>query len=136
MNIPASFAPTFTLSVLVGAFTPSDLPIKQQNNHAGSQLANSEALEFVEFKNLKLISQSPPSRYPSEAKARGIQGTVVVDFAINESGNVYSAKAITGPPELFAASEQNALGMRFHPYTREGTPVKVHSHLTNVWKLR
>ncbi len=43
--------------------------------------------------------------YPKEASENDIQGKVVVSFVIDKSGNVIDIKAISGPKELYEASE-------------------------------
>ena len=121
------------LSLLLGCSTPAvgpaETPRLRKSNHP-------QNLEFVEFHQLKLISQQRPQGYPIEAKKGGIQGTVVVDMAIDETGTVYSALAISGPIELREVSEQNAFTFKFRPYAPAGVPIRIHSHLTNVWELR
>jgi protein TonB len=48
----------------------------------------------------RAIVQTSPT-YPAEAKAAGIEGTVIVDYVVTEKGEVTNVKAVKGPPELF-----------------------------------
>lgn len=41
-------------------------------------------------------------RYPAEALDNEIEGVVIVEFKVDESGNVHDVKAISGPTELHA----------------------------------
>lgn len=45
-------------------------------------------------------------RYPPEAKDNEIQGVVVVEFKVDEEGNVKDVKAISGPVELYEEAER------------------------------
>jgi TonB family protein len=74
--------------------------------------------------NGKAISL-PKAEYPSAAKAAKASGSVSVQVLIDESGNVISAKAVTGHPLLRAAAETAAKNAKFKPTILSGTPVKV-----------
>ena len=63
--------------------------------------------------------------YPDEAKARGMQGTAVVEVLVSETGEVISARCISGELVLCTASEEAARQWKFDPIVLEGTPVKV-----------
>jgi TonB family protein len=62
--------------------------------------------------------------YPAAARSAHITGTVTVELAINEQGNVTSARASSGPPLLAGAAESAARGFKFTPITLDGVPVK------------
>ena len=72
----------------------------------------------------KAISKPQP-RYPAEAKAAGVYGTVIVRFVVDECGRVSQARAVSGHPLLRAAAEQAAYASRFSPTLQSGRPVKV-----------
>jgi len=94
--------------------------------------------------NGKAISLPQPE-YPADAKAAGLEGTVLVDVVIDESGTVISAVAATevrktrwtrgtesGETEvqpadqlLREAAEKAASEARFAPTSLSGTPVKI-----------
>lgn len=85
----------------------------------------------------------PSPEYPAEAKAAGVEGTVLVEVVIDESGTVISAAAVPevvktraagGVGErdsaaaetlLRQAAEKAAQGARFPPTLLNGIPVKV-----------
>jgi protein TonB len=72
----------------------------------------------------KPISRAEPS-YPPEAKAAGIEGTVLVKIVISERGQVTDATVVRGPPELTGAALAAVKSWRFEPYILEGRPVAV-----------
>jgi outer membrane biosynthesis protein TonB len=53
-----------------------------------------------------------------------------VNVVIDRDGSISSAKAKSGPPELYAASEKAASRARFEPSTLDGEPVKVTALIT------
>jgi TonB family protein len=83
----------------------------------------------------KAISKPAPP-YPPAAKAAGVQGQVVVEIVVDESGRVSSAQAISGHPLLRAAAEEAATQARFTPTLISGQPVKVSGFLTYNFVLQ
>lgn len=53
--------------------------------------------------------------YPKTARQLNLTGQVLVQIALDEEGNVVSAKATTGPPLLRSASEEAARRSKFKP---------------------
>ena len=72
----------------------------------------------------------PNPEYPEIARNAGASGSVSVEVTIDESGNVISAKAISGHPLLQAASVRAARAAQFSPTRLNGEPVKVKGVLT------
>ena len=72
----------------------------------------------------------PAPEYPAAARAVKAQGTVNVQVAIDEAGNVISATAVSGHPLLRLASETAAREAKFSPTLLDGTAVKVTGVLT------
>ncbi len=64
-------------------------------------------------------------KYPPLAKAAGVGGQVVVEVTVDESGNVITARAISGHALLKGAAEQAAMGWKFRPTLLASGPVKV-----------
>ena len=69
----------------------------------------------------------PKPEYPAEARKLRITGSVSVQVTIDESGNVISAKAISGVENsaLRKVSEEAAMKAKFTPTKLSGQPVKV-----------
>lgn len=70
-------------------------------------------------------SYLPTPPYPAPAKAVGANGTVNVQVTIDETGNVISAKAVSGHPLLRQAAEDAARKAKFTPTYLSKTAVKV-----------
>lgn len=87
-------------------------------NASDSAMAPSLAPRFVEaVPTYKVL----PDR-PVAARSSNTFGTVNVNVAIDEAGNVASAKAIDGPVVLRQAAEDAARRWKFRPATRNGQP--------------
>jgi TonB family protein len=74
---------------------------------------NSKAIEFIK------------PAYPGTAKAAKAKGHVVVQVLVDESGNVVSARPVSGHPLLQAAAVAAAKQTKFPPAKLSGKPVKV-----------
>ena len=61
---------------------------------------------------LKLVTSVSP-KYPEEAKARGIQGDVVVHLEVDPNGDIDEAWAVRGPMELRDAAVVAARQWKF-----------------------
>lgn len=73
----------------------------------------------------KALSMAAPP-YPADAKAAGIEGTVVVKYVVTETGEVTNVSAVRGPEELRAVCEAAVKGWKFEPALKDGKPVAVH----------
>lgn len=74
----------------------------------------------------------PP--YPPIAAASRIEGAVVVEVTVDESGNVVDAKALTGHALLTDAAVRAAQLWEFSPFKVDGQPVKVVGTLTFTFR--
>jgi periplasmic protein TonB len=75
--------------------------------------------------------------YPADAKAAGLEGTVVVRYVVNEQGDVTDVRAMKGPPELHAVCVAAVKAMRFKPaLDADGKPVMVVRYMKFPFKLR
>lgn len=79
--------------------------------------------------NGKAISKPQPA-YPPIAKAAGASGTVTVQVLVDESGNVVSARAVSGHPLLHQSAVAAARQAKFSPTLLSGQPVKVTGVIT------
>jgi protein TonB len=68
--------------------------------------------------------------YPPLARAARVGGSVTVEIMIDESGNVTSARAVSGHPLLKESAVAAARGWRFRPTLLTGVPVKVIGTIT------
>lgn len=90
-----------------------------------------------------LISSMPRLRsevrvaYPAEAKARKIEGPVVLEILIDEKGVVREVRLLEGPGAgLNEAAVEAVRGFRFDPALIDGKPVAVRIRYTYRFVLR
>ena len=78
-----------------------------------------------------------PPPYPFRARRMGIEGSVRIEFLVNEKGNVEKLKILdANPPNIFEQSvKRTVLSWRFKPGTLEGEPVKVRAMTTIRFSL-
>lgn len=60
---------------------------------------------------------------------------VVVDITIDENGDVVSAEAVSGPPELHEASVEAARQWKFEPIRVDGEAIKVSGKIVFSFRL-
>lgn len=89
----------------------------------------------VDFSQIKVRHKPKPPAYPAQAKIEKVQGIVVVEILVGTDGVPTSAKAVSGPDLLRAASEQYAMAWRFEPALSKGKPVAARLRLTMPYKL-
>lgn len=75
----------------------------------------------------------PKPAYPASARAVGAKGAVNVRVLIDESGNVVSARAVSGHPLLRGPAARAARNAKFNPTQLSGQPVKVSGIITYVF---
>jgi protein TonB len=73
--------------------------------------------------------------YPSLAKSSRQHGTVSVEVRISESGDVISARAVSGPALLKQAAVIAAREWKFKPSTQGGRPIQSIRVITFNFKL-
>jgi TonB family protein len=103
----------------------STLPQPKADNDGG----NSEASRSVDATQLdrapRPIQRVPPV-YPSKLKKKGVTGRVVVQFVIDEHGNVMNAKVNSSTNRAFDRPSIDAiLQWKFEPGLKDGQPVRV-----------
>lgn len=81
-----------------------------------------------------LVSQVAPI-YPSSAKAKGIEGTVLVSVQVDEEGRVKSASIITGDSALGAAALDSVRQWRYQPLMIGGNPTEFNLVTSVVFTL-
>lgn len=74
--------------------------------------------------------QHPDPVYPAIARAAQVQGSVVIQILVDETGHIASKKLISGPPMLLAAALDAVKQWQFAPFTENGHPVPAITTLT------
>lgn len=74
----------------------------------------------------RVISRSPLT-YPRQALKQGLEGYVLINLLINESGDIEAAKVLESEPEgvFETAALRGVQNWRFTPARYQGQPVKV-----------
>jgi len=73
--------------------------------------------------------------YPRDAKAAGIQGSVVLDAVIGKDGMISSLKLVSGPPELTKAAWEAVKQWTYKPFLLNGDPTAVETTITVTFAL-
>jgi protein TonB len=74
-------------------------------------------------------------QYPAIPKAAHIQGTVVLQATISESGSIQNLRVISGHPMLQQAAMDAVRSWRYKPYLLNGEPVEVETTINVVFNL-
>lgn len=88
-----------------------------------------------DFSQIRVRYQPPPPPYPPEAKARHIQGTVVVELVVDPNGTPIRAEGLQGPMMLVETAIGYALRWRFGPALLNGVPQYARFKLTMPFRL-
>jgi periplasmic protein TonB len=78
----------------------------------------------------------PDPAYPILAKQARIQGVVIIDAVIDESGSVVQARAISGPPLLIPSALAAVMQWRYEPSFLDGQPISVAMHVDVTFELQ
>jgi TonB family protein len=81
-----------------------------------------------------LKSKQTP-KYPSQARAAKIQGTVVLVAMIDKYGRVSGLQPISGHPLLVSATKTAVANWRYLPYLVDGHPAEVHTQISVDFRL-
>lgn len=82
----------------------------------------------------QLISSTPPA-YPARARAQRVQGVVVLDALVDETGKVVETTVITGPLSLQSAAQEALRNWRYQPARLNGQPIPVHTRVNVRFSL-
>jgi protein TonB len=88
-----------------------------------------------EVKAARLIS-SAPTAYPPLARSQGVEGDVILDALIDETGRVTKIKTISGPELLQQAAAAAIRQWRYEPATLGGKAVPMHLTVTVRFRTR
>lgn len=72
-----------------------------------------------------MLDQKVEPEYPSEAKEKHIEGTVLLNVDIDKEGNVARVELISGDPLLAPAAMDAVLERKYRPLLLNGEPVAV-----------
>jgi general secretion pathway protein A len=95
---------------------------------------NSRPLVGGQLQPPQLIS-SPPPVYPAGAHAQGVQGVVVLDALVDETGKVVETTVIAGPVPLQSAAREALQNWKYQPARLNGEPIQVHIKVSTRFSL-
>jgi general secretion pathway protein A len=92
---------------------------------------NSDRLFSIteQVKQAELLSRIPP-QYPPLARRQRVEGDVVVNFVVEESGNVSHLNIVSGPMMLRQAAISALRTWKYKPAQLDGQPVAVKMQVT------
>jgi len=73
--------------------------------------------------------------YPAEAKAKHIQGDVILKAVISKKGSIKDLHAISGPPILRTSAIKAVRTWHYRPYLLNGEPVEVETEIHVIYHL-
>ncbi len=80
---------------------------------------------------------TPRPQYPFAMRSAGIEGTVMVDFIVDEHGVVQHVIALEGPTNEFkVAAVESLRRWRFRPGIKDGRAVRTHMQIPLVFSLQ
>jgi protein TonB len=82
-----------------------------------------------DIKPPRMISSALPV-YPSIARQTGVEGNVVIETVVDETGRVASMKVVSGPPMLRQAALDALRQWKYEPSLLNGQPVSVQMIVT------
>ena len=82
----------------------------------------SKPVRLAEETAAALVTKRVPPVYPLRALVTGIQGTVVLNVIITETGDVKEATLASGEPDLAQAAIDSIKQWKYRPYMVAGNP--------------
>jgi TonB family protein len=103
--------------------------IKTVSEPVSPSPANSSVETISPQAALARLVQRVEPEYPNAARQEHIQGNVLLDILVNESGEVVELALVSGAPQLIPAAEQAVRQWRFQPLTKAGHAQKFKSRV-------
>ncbi len=82
----------------------------------------------------RLLS-SPAPIYPQRARLGNVQGVVVIDAFVDETGKVTEMKIVSGPPLLIQAALDALRTWKYDPARLNGEPIPMHTQVSLDFNL-
>jgi TonB family protein len=83
-----------------------------------------------------LVLQRTPVKYPDEARAAHIQGTVVLKIVTSYSGDVEEMAVVSGDPTLAQAAMETVKTWKYKPYLLDGSPAQMETQIVIGFHLK
>ena len=95
----------------------------------GSPFQNSSTSKREEIAQ-PLLLKAIEADYPPAARARNVVGAVLIEFVLDESGNVTSPRVVVGHSLLREAAIEASKGWKFEPGKIKGEPKRLLGAIT------
>lgn len=92
--------------------------------------ARTGASQTAEQSSARRIIHQVEPEYPPEARAKGIQGPVVLDVQVQGDGRVGSVNVVSGDPTLSEAAVKAVKQWVYQPFSVDGKPVERQTRIT------
>lgn len=112
---------------LVPAFSQDSSPVASQPSTTASDPGSAQPIPPDSTKLIPI--KMPKANYPLVAQQRKIQGEVMLNVVVSETGDVDSVEVLSGDPVLADAAVSAAKKWKFQPFIKNGKPVKVSTKL-------
>jgi TonB family protein len=83
-----------------------------------------------------LIAEKTPLKYPDAARNAGLQGTVVLNIVVAETGEVKEVSAASGDPLLAQAAADAVKHWKYKPYAVDGVPAEMETQVSINFHLK
>ncbi len=123
LDIADASTPSPTVKILSPAKLDAQSP-PDASTHVSSSVMAGNREAFV------------PPTYPPEAKAAGIEGSVLLHAIIGKDGKIASLQLISGPAELSKSALDAVKQWTYKPYLLNGNPVAVDTTITVTYSLQ
>ncbi|HEY0968443.1 MAG TPA: energy transducer TonB [Opitutaceae bacterium] len=145
-----SFTPASAPGPVITAFDFSDRPLITVENFGTGPLAPAIAggdgpgglaggprvFRTSDLDHAPRVRASSAPGYPFEARKAGLTGEVLVEFLVNELGEVESPRAVrSSDPRFVEAAIKAAARWRFEPGRKDGRPVRFRMAVPFVFTL-
>ena len=115
---------------------PIERVLPTTGDRAGVPGASSRTKIFVPANTLvKNAIASPPPLYPSLARIQRVEGDVLLQALVDETGKVENVSVVNGPEPLRNAAMDALRNWRFRPYMIDGHPVAVRTLVDFHFKM-
>lgn len=125
---PASSAPGPPIPSSLKSQMATMVPDASGNKPVEAAMPSIEPVQVPEATERALLADQPAIAYPANVK--GQQGTVVLDVLIGRDGTIEDAKFLQGALAFARVAIDGVKQWKFKPYTMNGRPVAVETHLT------
>jgi len=109
--------------------SPQEPALKTVSEPVSPGPANSSVETISTQAALARLVQRVEPEYPNAAREQHIQGDVMLDILVNESGEVVELALVSGAPQLMPAAEQAVRQWHFQPLTKSGHAQKFKSRV-------